>query len=344
MFSKNKPKIGIDIKKNVIRYCSFKKGQFICGEKIAREDFFKNGKLKNKEEFRTLLNEIFKETHSISPLVVVPALNSKLLIKHIPIQEMETEKEIREFLFFELGESISLPFDNPLFDLLILDPPKKKKRTSRVKKKESKKNETETKLENKPVIKRNRFTVNGKVPVCITPEEVLEQVGNTVQKSGGQLSGVDFSALAYTNVLKKEINWRENFALVEIDSGEATITIFEKMVPVYVQYEDYNKINWRYNEVDGQIVPEYKEESESLSILGDTIRNVVKYFEDEISSEESIGNIYLVGGHPRLKQEVLTIIHEKNTISVHTLTSTLEKIKVPDRFLLAFGLALKELS
>lgn len=342
MFGRTKTTIGIDVKKNVVRYCVLHKGQFICGEKIANENFFKTDKLKNKQELASILKQIVKETHVTNPAFVISALNSKVLIRQIPLQEMTTEKEIREFLFFELGESIALPFEKPVFDLLMLEMPK---RRSSKKKSRSKKNTKKQTIEETNQIRKEsqvHYGLNGKIPVCITSEELLEEVGDVIQKGSGHLAGVDFSPLAYTAVLKREIEWERNFALVEIDSGEATITIFENAIPIYVQYEDYNQTNWRYRELEGQIIPDWRGETEALSKLGEIINNVVHYFESELSDEGAIENIYLVGGHPNLKREVAEIIREKNTMQVSTLTSSLEKIKVPDRFLLTLGLALKE--
>ncbi|MGX7420615.1 type IV pilus biogenesis protein PilM [Carnobacterium gallinarum] len=332
MFGRTKTTIGIDIKKNVVRYCVLYKGQFTCGEKLANKELIKNDKLKNKQELVNILKVIFKETHITNPSVIISALNSKVLIRQIPLQEMTTEKEMREFLFFEIGESITLPFEKPVFDLLILDTIKKR----------SSKNQKQHKRKNGKQLIENVNHIKGKIPICITSEELLEEVGDVIQKCNGNLVGVDFSPLAYMSVLKREIDWEKNFALVEIDSGEATITIFENTVPIYVQYEDYNKSNWRYIELEDQIVPEYRGEEEALYKLGEIINNVVHYFESELSNDGTIANIYLVGGHPKLKRGVIDIIRKKNTIQVNTLTSSLEKIKVPDRFLLTLGLALKE--
>lgn len=347
MFTSRKTILGIDIQKNVVRYCTLHKGRWLYGEKLAQGNFFKDNRLKNKQELVKIIHDICKETHSRAPHVVISALNSKLLIKQIPLQKMETEKEIREFLFFELGESIQLPFENPIFDLLILDRPNQKQKKEKKTKKMKKEQASSGDLEQVKVktVKRNRFAVNGNVPVLITSEPLLEEIGDVILDGGGNLAGVDFSALAYTSILKREIEWGQCFALVEIDSGEATITIFEKLVPVYVQYEDYNQINWRFQEVDGQIIPDFKDEAEAVTQLGETIQNIIRYFETDISEGGKVSKIYLVGGHPRLKKEVSDVIQSKNDIPVSVLTSALKLkklLQIPPRFLLAACLALKE--
>lgn len=346
MFGKKSEVIGIDIQKNVIRYCMYKKGYWLYGEKLGKGSFFKENGLKNKEELSDLLDEIFSEVKVKNPQLVIATLNSKLLIRQIPLQDMTSEEEIREFLFFELGQSISLPFEDPIFDLLVLERPKVAK-SKRVKKRKlglSKADGLKDDVKIK-TMKRNRFAVNGKVPIIITSEPLLIELGDTFQKVGGNLVGVDFSALAYTQIFKKRINWGQTFVLVEIDSGEATITIFEKMAPVYVQNEAYNRGNWRYREEKGQVIPEYRSEGIALKKLGETLKNLIAYFENDISVGSTVERIYLVGGHPRLKTDVLEIMEMTNVIPTSVLEepSVAEDLNiVPYRFLLAASLALKE--
>ncbi|MBP1044801.1 hypothetical protein I6N96_00810 [Enterococcus sp. BWM-S5] len=343
MFGKKKhAAIGIDIQKNVLRYCTVKSGQFVFGEKVTNGSIFKDGKIRNPEEFIHTLQQVAAEVHMRNPEFIISVMNGKLLIRQIPLGNMKSEKEIREFLYFELGDSISLPFENPIFDLLILEQQSKKKIP---KKKSRQPQEKSSRREVK--IQRNRFAVNGKVPVVITSEPILEEIGYLIQRSGGQLIGVECSALAYTRVLQKRINWGQNFLLVELDSGTATITIFEQLVPVYVQYEDYNQVNWRYLEKEQSAKTEFNRsvELEELDKLGRTINNVIRYFETEISPGKELVQIYVVGGHPLLDGEVVEIIQETNDLPVKELQSPLRlanQKRLPERFLLAAGLAMKE--
>ncbi|WP_321383586.1 hypothetical protein [uncultured Enterococcus sp.] len=343
MFGKKKhTAIGIDIQKNVLRYCTVKGGQFVFGEKVTNGSIFKDGKIRNPEEFIHTLQQVAAEVHMRNPEFIISVMNGKLLIRQIPLGNMKSEKEIREFLYFELGDSISLPFENPIFDLLILEQQSKKK----LPKKKGK--VTQEKSSRRAVkIQRNRFAVNGKVPIVITSEPILEEIGYLIQRSGGQLIGVDCSALAYTRVLQKRINWGQNFVLVELDSGTATITIFEQLVPVYVQYEEYNQVNWRYIEHEKVAKTEFNHsvELEELDKLGRTIDNVIRYFETEISPGKELVQIYVVGGHPLLSDEVVEIIQETNELPVKDLQSPLRvanQKRLPERFLLAAGLAMKE--
>lgn len=337
---RKKEQIGIDIQKNILRYCMVRNGRWLFGEKLAKTTFLRENQLVNKRALEELLFDIFQELQVKNPRVVLAALNSKLLIRQVPLKEMEIEKEIREFLFFELGASIPLPFEDPIFDLLILNPPKK----SKVKNKRAKGKTSSAPTKNIRTIERNRFAVNGNVPIIVTSEKLLEQVGESVNISGGHLAGVDFSALAYTKVLHHGINLGECFVLVEVNYGEATITIFEALVPVYMQYEVYNPGNWHFKEVDGEIEIGSLDEQSALKEFGVLIKNVITYFETEVSKNSKVAHVYVVGSHPKLIEDVYAMILVQTDLptSVPQVPFLQDAdTRMPHHYLLAASLALK---
>lgn len=337
--------VGIDIQKNCIRYCTKKGDRLKYGELVVNGTIFKDDKLRNPDSLEAAFNEIAKRLGLRTMSVVITALNSRLLIKQIPIGKMNSEKEIREYLYFELGESISLPFENPIFDLLILGKGNKEKAPKAQKRKANKKEE---KAEPQAVvIQRNRFTINGNVPVVVTSEPILIQLGDTLKKGGHQLMGVDCSFLAYSRMFQRQINWSENFVLVELDAGIANITFFEELVPTYLQYEDYNQANWKYIEKAQSVQVNFRESAEiqALEGLAETLNSVIAYYYQEISPDCELKKIYLVGGHPMLRKEVQEIFHELSSLPVKTISakvSETSKKKIPDRYILAAGLATKE--
>lgn len=343
MFSKTKMQkiVGIDIQKNCIRYCTQKGGKFIYGELVINGTIFKDDKLRQAESLVSAFREISKRLKMQSFNVVLTALNSRLLIRQIPLGNMKTEKEIREYIYLELGESISLPFENPIFDVLILEPSKNKKPQ------QSRKTKGKKQAGQSMVIQRNRFAVNGKVPVIVTSEPILIELGDVLQKAGLKLVGVDCSALAYTRICHKQINWTENFVLVELDAGVANITFFEELVPTYTQYEDYNQVNWKFMETEQTVQVDFREstEIEALKKLATTTNDLIQYFLQDLSPDCDLAKIYVVGGHPLLKKEVIDLFAARIDLPVKSLSPRVnEKMKkrLPNRFLLAAGLASKE--
>ncbi|MBP1042796.1 hypothetical protein I6N95_17395 [Vagococcus sp. BWB3-3] len=330
--------IGIDIQKNVMRYCVKKNGKWVYGEFVNNGSFFKGDKLRNSEQFINVLKDIYRKARVKNSEVVISAPSSKLLIRQVPVQHLKSEKEVREYLFFELGESIPLPFEQPIFDLLVYD-------HGETKRQKDKKNRKEKKVK-KIQVKKNQMFIDGNVSVIVTSEPFLEKIGDGIQKSGGQLIGVDCSALAYGRIFQKRINWSQNFMMVELNAGTATITIFEKNVPVYVQHENYNQVNWKYLEKEGKVKAEFANavELEALEGFAITVQGIIDYFETEISPGHELSQVYLVGEHPLLSRQVEEIIQKRNELSVKALSSPLKDKQgtIPERFLLAAGLSMKE--
>lgn len=370
MFGKKKapPRIvGIDIQKNCIRYCTKKGDRFKCGELVVNGTIFKDDKLRNPDSLESAFEQISKALRIRTMNVVINAPNAKLLIKQVPIGTMRTEKEIREHVYFELGESISLPFEKPIFDLLILGQGNKQE-VSKINRKmqssiltfrgkKQKVGEPEAGIRQSVtqdasssqaiVIQRNRFSINGHVPVAVTSEPILVQVGEVLKKGGHQLMGVDCSFLAYTRMFPRQINWGENFVLIEMNAGVANIVFFEELVPTYVQYEDYNQANWKYVENQESVQVSFRESAEiqALEGIAETINSVIDYFYREVSPNCTLSKIYLVGGHPMLRKEVVEIFSDITSIPVKLLTvkvSETNRKKIPDHYVLAAGLAMKE--
>ncbi|MDR0922390.1 MAG: hypothetical protein LBM95_08410 [Lactobacillales bacterium] len=333
--------VGLEIAENVLRFCLVQKRGLTFGECISNGSFVKNERLRNEDEFSDLLHKLLKSHKLSHKNIVYSALNSKLLIRTILNENFGSEKEIYEYIFLELGNSIVLPFDNPVFDLLVLD--NKSGKNKKIPGKRNKEKDVK-----KKTIKRNRFSVKGSIPFIATSQTVLESIGDGITKSGNQPVAVDCNSLAYVRVFRREIKVSENFLLVEFDSGTATITIFEEFSPVFVQHEEYNKVNWRYIEKNGTILPSFDEikEQEQLVNLSHIISDVCTYFENALSMGNHISHIYLVGNHPLLRTEVTTIIQSVNSVEVTPLISTITNSDgklVPNRFMLSLGLALKEL-
>lgn len=341
--------VGLDIKKNILRFSILEKEKYTYGERLLNGTVIKGDNLRNEKEFADELHELLSEYHLKDKQICFTAINSKLLIRKIPMENLRTEHEIREYLYMELGDSIKLPFEQPIFDLLILEQQKNKKKqqqaakTAKKKKKEKEKGSGGKRF----VIKRNRFAVKGHIPFIATSEPIIESIGDGIVQSGNQPVAVDFSALAYVRLFKRKIKWNENFILVEVDSGVATITIFEELTPVYVQFEEYNVVGWKYIEKDGKITANYNVDKEKIELakLGAIINSIKDYFSTSLSPESVLSQIYVVGEHPLLRKEVCEVFQEANDLPVKALTSSTKGPKnetIPDRFMLATALAMKE--
>jgi len=86
-------------------------------------------------------------------------------------------------------------------------------------------------------------------------------------------------------------------------------------------------------------------EIQALEGLAETLNSVIAYYYQEISPDCELKKIYLVGGHPMLRKEVQEIFHDVSSLPVKMISakvSETSKKKIPDRYVLAAGLATKE--
>lgn len=341
MFSKKRPCVGLDIKKNVIRLAIPTKNGLRTKEIVVNGNVLRQNRLRSAEEFSDVVGEALREFRGTVTHVAFAAINTQVLIRSLPVEETMTEKQIREHLFLELGESIQLPFEKPIFDLLVLPPAKRvRKKTQKVK---NMRDQTREKI----TIKRNRLLLNGQISFIVTGEPVLESIGKSLEISGKIPASVDFSALVYTRLFRKNIKWNQNFILLEIDSGEAMVTIFQKMTPIYTQYENYNSVGWKYIEKNGIVIPNvhYGKEHQLLAELGQKVEDVCGYFSKTLASGQTIDQVYLVGDHPQRKKEVKEILQQKIQVPVKTLSKVIRDAdgnNLADNWMLAVGLASKE--
>lgn len=330
--------VGLDIKKNVIRFVVLKSTNPVVihkkGELVLKASIFKNGKFANKNLLYEGLKQLFKEHHIKNPHVIFSAFNHELLIRSIPDNGMRNEKEVKQFLFLELGESISVPFEQPIFDLLIFEKQNARQK-KQVKKKAAKKN-TKT-------VKRDRMVVDGEIYFVAASEKTLTEVGDEIQRAGGIPSAVDLNSVAYTRAINRNIKWTDVLLLIEVDCGVATFTIFENHIPIYSQYEEYNSANWKYvaNDDDTYQAEFNKpKEIEELGELADITKNILYYYTSTLSNGKKLDKIYLVGENPLLFKNVLSSIEKRVEIPVIAV-NTEKRFSIPSPYLLAAGLAMK---
>ncbi|MBO0475018.1 hypothetical protein IGL98_001975 [Enterococcus sp. DIV0840] len=330
--------VGLDIKKNVIRFVILKSTNPLVihkkGEIVLKSSIFKNGKLVNKQMLLEGIKQLFKEHNIKNPHVVFSACNHELLIRSIPENGMRNDKEVKKYLFLELGESISVPFEQPTFDLLVFEKQKARQK-KKVQKKAAKQKVKAT--------RRDRMVVDGEIYFVATSEPTLISLGDGIQQASGIPSAVDLNSLAYTRAISRNIKWSDVLLLIEVDCGVATFTIFENHIPIYSQYEEYNVANWKYIEDNnGEYKVEFHKdkEVEALSDLADVTKNILYYYSNTLAIGKKISKIYLVGEHPLLFKEVVKSM-ETRIDSPVVAVNTEKRYEIPSKYLLAAGLAMK---
>lgn len=348
--------IGLDIKKNVVRFVELKSLNPLIvkkyGEKTLPSSIIKNGKIKNESALRQAFKKVFSSYHLANQGMVYTAFNQNVLIKSVDLPTGMKVDEIKKFLFLELGDGIQLPFENPVFDLIeVASSPA----TSKKKRKEK------------------AIEGSNQVHFVATPAESLNLVASSLKKVKQFAAAVDVTSLAYYRVLKskRKKSGSDSFLLLEVDCGVATFTIFEKDVPIYTQYEEYNPGHWApapesAEEVDWLLNRDVKSvdwtnlepdddrikwlfdedvEKVALKRLCETVTNVLYYYSSVISVNKELTKMIVAGDNPLLQTTVKKLFKQELDISFEILQAGAKDSsgkKIPPRYNLALGLAMKE--
>ena len=325
--------IGLEVVKNVIRMVVIQGQEISYGEQLLEGTIIKRDKLRNTEELAAAMRALAKELGASGGKVVYHLNNQTVLIQELDHIKDKSEQQIKDGLFLELGDTISLPFSTPKFELLLEDASKSVKKVS---KRSSRKSEDEMDEVESPA------ETSESLKYIVTSEEFLIELGDCLIQAGLKPAAVDFSAVAYTRYFEQDINCDEIFLLVELSSGVATMTIFENSVPIYVQYEDYNGVGWRYFNDEEKITYFFNADKEAVEFkkLVMVIEQLTYYYQTSLSDNQEISRIYVTGEHPWIATEQIA------SLMIQTLQVPISLLKVssyfPAKYLLSVGLAMKE--
>lgn len=324
--------IGLEVVKNVIRMTIIQGNDIVYGERLLEGTIIKRDKLRNSEELSSAMRSLAKELGVSGGHVIYHLNNQTVLIQELSHVMGKSEKQIRQTLFLELGDSISLPFSTPKFELLVANQPE----TSRARSKKSG-NKQVAEMGESQEITENKDVIT----YIVTSEDLLIELGDCILQSGLKPVAVEFSALAVTRCFENKIDFTHIFMLVELAAGTATMTIFEGEVPIYVQYEDYNGVGWRYFRERNELTYFFNEERESVELkkLIMVIEQLTYYYQTNLSESQDIHNIYVTGDHPWLMDKLERMMTEE-------LQYPVKMLQFPDNFpakyILSLGLAMKE--
>lgn len=338
--------IGLDIKKNAIRFASVSK----AGEQIVVDQFnetvldgnFYKPTITNENFLQKELMTLFKDNRIKQCPTVYSDFGFNLLIKTTKIVEALNMDKVREAIFMELGSSIQVPFNDITFDILSAKPTEKREKSD----------ESDAKMKKrkaKEIDKREQ-----EVNVVITNETDLIYVGDAIETTKNIPYGVDMSALSYHRLFShfsmQKVK-RNMYLLLELNCGEAIVTVMSKGVPIFTQYAEYNPDHWRVN-IENQdqsnwsnqwTYDEVYEKNKLLSLI-DNINRIINTFSN-VSSSSGIKYTLLVGDNPLVEEGIASFLSEHIDVPVITPELAIVNQKgqqLPKRYYKAVGLSMKK--
>lgn len=318
----NKPPISLIIKDHVIRFVGLKSAASLeikeYGERFVRPGIIHGGKIVDKESFQLLLDECVQDWGLLKRAVQFIVPDPYIIIRQIEIPIDLLEDEIKGYLYMELGTSIHLPFEDPVFDFIILEA----------------NNETR------------------KLLLFAAPRAVVDEYEKVLEAVKLKPVAADVSPLSIYRLYHKlqQSSAEDHLLLVQFDTTMVNICIFNDDKPVFMRHltmeNDMNK--WQPS-IDGSSL-QWEGDIEELSGELDQslmeIDRIVSFYNSTLTHGNSnITKILLTGDHPDFSN-IIAILKDRFEIDVDLIDEIKlkksNKIDVSHNLYLPIGLALKE--
>jgi type IV pilus assembly protein PilM len=294
------------IKDHVIRYVETKPNDPLSvhkwGERHLPKGIIHDGKIIDRETLEMILEECVDEWKLKKRRVRFIVPDPFVIIRRIPLPADLEEDEIRGYLFMELGTTIPLPFDNPVFDYVVLE--KTKEATA--------------------------------VLLFAAPEDSVLSYAQLLEDVKLRPIAADVSPLCAYRLfyIADQVKKDDHIMLIQFDESSVNVSAFDEHKPVFMRHlllEQYEEINM---EKDQQLVDPfediYKEMERMMSFYSFSIHQ----------GKQQITRVFLMGDHPRLSH-IYQALQERLDVPVEQLSAAMASA-VDARYHLAWGLGLKE--
>jgi type IV pilus assembly protein PilM len=324
LFSGRSKVVNLVLNDHSIRYVELKQKNpaipLHYGQRFLPAGIISDGKIQDFDTLVNILDECIDEWKISKREVRFTVPDSLVIIRKVSIPSDVKEDEIHGYLYLELGTSIHLPFEDPVFDIILLGGDEQKQ----------------------------------EILVFAAPEKYVSEFADLFKISKLKPIAADISPLAiyrlyHQNALKAE---NEVLLTVQFDLDVVSMCVFEEHIPVFMRHIPGDlKDSWKVKRGRGRNASQelvYEGEISELSFqLDDIYRDITKlmdfYRYSLTQGKKEVTRILVNGDHPMLDR-VLTDMGERFGIPVDTLKigGGEDSAELPRAFHLALGLGLKE--
>lgn len=321
-FNLGKKKIvNLTIKDYVIRFAEIKNGQDISvsnwGERFLSAGIVKDGVIQDVETFSLILEECIGDWKIAKKQVRFLVPDSSVVIRKLSIPEDVREDEIKGYLYMELGTSIHLPYEDPVFDYHLLEEKDKNKQ---------------------------------QIILFASPEKSTAEYSEILEEVKLYPIAADISALAlyryYYHTQKVEDD--ERIMLLEIGIETVNVSIFEKNYPLFMRHLliETNTELWQISNSSENLsyTGDQQDMWDSLEDIYKELEKVMNFYRYTLNKgDKQVSKLVVAGDHPWLVG-IVERVKERFEQPVVSLTG--EKIindrPIPTSLLVNIGLGLKE--
>jgi type IV pilus assembly protein PilM len=290
-------------------------------ERILPTGIIRDGKILDYNSLSIILEECVSDWKIKNRKVRFIVPDSFINIRKISIPKDVKTDEIGGYLYLELGSTIHLPFDEPVFDFYVLGEDVEKK----------------------------------DLLIFASQEENVLDYSDLLTGAGLKPISADISPLSlyrlyyYLNNPEDE----ECLLMVQFDLSGANICIFENHVPFFMHHTsiEYDSTLWEANvNRSGQVEMTYLADSSMLNFqfedIYKEINRLMDFYRYSVhQGKKQVTKIVVNGDHPFLP-EIISEMNNRYDVAIEPLRELPASLGkgslLPRSFYLALGLALKE--
>ncbi|UCZ52095.1 pilus assembly protein PilM [Bacillus shivajii] len=289
-------------------------------ERYLPPGIIENGNIKELETFMTILEECVDDWKLKRQNVFFTIPDSAVVLRRHQIPDTVKEDELKGHLYFELGEKLHLPFENPLMDLYDLG-------------------------------------VQGKmreVLIFASPEETVLQFSQLLEEVKLKPLVADLAPLSYFRLYFEEdlVERDEHMMLIQCYPTQVNVTIFHEDAPLIMRSLTWEHVNdsWQLSEEEGKTSYIWDGDEDEVFVAWQNMMNDIEklanfYRFSYQKGEVGVNKVTLTGDHPFLstfEQEM----EERLDLPVKVIENpqwvTTEQEQIPLRFYEGAGLVLKK--
>jgi type IV pilus assembly protein PilM len=317
--------VNIVINDHSIRYVELKQKNPVIpnhyGQRYLPSGIISDGKILDFDTLANILDECITEWKFARREIRFTVPDSLVIIRKVTIPADIKQDEIHGYLYLELGSTIHLPFEDPVFDTVSLG------------------------------IEGNKQ----EILVFATPEKYVLEFADLFKSVKLKPVAADISPLAIYRLYHHSDMAVNNEVLltVQFDLDVVSLCIFEEEIPVFMRHipgdlKDSWKLIRRRDEQASQEMVYEGEFSDIMFQLEEIYRDIAKlmdfYRYSLTQGKKEVTRILVNGDHPMLDR-ILSDMNDRFGMPIATITVKVkgpESGELPSAFNLALGLGLKE--
>ncbi|MFJ7744230.1 type IV pilus biogenesis protein PilM [Peribacillus sp. NPDC097295] len=317
--------VNLIFKDYVIRYVELKQMDppivQAYGERYLPPGIIKEGKILDFETLQMIVGQCVEEWGLAKKQVRFLVPDPFVVIRKMMIPEEVKADEIEGYLYLELGTSIHLPFEDPIFDTVNL--------------------------------KENRESTE--ILLFAASEEQVSQYSDLLESTKLEPLAADISSLAIYRLwnLTRDLDSNEQLMLLELDVLSVTATIFVEDKPVFMRHillpDEVSEWEVDHSSRNGLETLAYQGDRHAyFQTLEDTyveIDRLLTFYKYNLNSgRDSVSTILVTGDHPYL-EEICEKLSDHLDLPITILNESVEMVMddapLLRRYHSAVGLAIK---